>query len=142
MRSILRRLASVLAIAAATVALTAGATPAAPLNAPNAQIVPLDCGPAGTFDVVVNGNGDWTPGHRLDGNGVVIPVTFGESTVVVRDAEGNVVEEGTEPAITKGSARARGRERIACSFTFTFEEDGFTVTVTGSATGFVSGPRS
>ena len=142
MRSILRRLASVAAIAALSAALTAVAAPAAPVNAPNAELVTLDCGAAGTFDVVVNGNGEWAPGHLLDGNGVVIPVAFGESTFVVRDAEGNVVEQGTEPATSKGKAKARGRERITCGFTLTFEEDGFTATVTGSGTGFMAGPRS
>ena len=142
MRSILRRLASVLAIAALSAALTAGAAPAAPLNAPNVELVTLDCGTAGTFDVVVNGNGEWTPGHLLDGNGVVVPLAFGESTFVVRDAEGNVVEEGTEPPTTKGRARAKGRERVTCGFTLTFEEDGFIATLTGSVTGFMAGPRA
>lgn len=142
MRSIVRRLASVLAIAALGAGFTAVPVSAAPSNAPNATVVTLDCGGAGTFDVVVNGNGEWSPGHLLAGNGVVIPVSFGEETITVRDAEGNVVDQFTEPATTKGRARTRGRERVTCGFTVTFEEDGFTTTVTGSVTGFMSGAPS
>jgi hypothetical protein len=139
MRSIVRRLASALAIAAFAAVCTAGAAPAAPTNAPNATIVSLDCGPAGAFDVVVNGNGEWTPGHLLSGNGVVVPLSFGEQTITVRDPEGNVVDEATEPATAKGRARARGRERVTCTFSATFEDEGLTITVTGSVTGFMSG---
>jgi hypothetical protein len=142
MRIIVRRIASVLAIAALSAALAGGTAVAAPVNAPNAETITLDCGDAGTFDVVVNGNGEWTPGHLLDGNGVLVPLAFGELTGVVRDAEGTVVDEFTEPATTKGRARARGRERATCTFTVEFTEDGFTATVTGSVTGFMTGPRS
>ena len=140
MRTIVRRLASLLAIAALATALAATAAAAAPVNAPNAQLVALDCGEAGAFDVVVNGNGPWTPGHLLDGNGVVIPVAFGESAFTVRDAEGNVLDEGTDPAIAKGQGKARRhRATVECTYTLTFTEDGNTITVTGSATGFLTG---
>jgi hypothetical protein len=142
MRSTVNRLASLLAIAALSAALATGAAVAAPVDAPNAEVVTLDCGDAGTFNVVLNGNGEWTPGHLLDGNGVVIPLSFSETTFVIRDAEGNVVEEGHRPALSKGRARARGREGVTCGFSVTFEEDGFTTAVTGSVTGFVSGGSS
>jgi hypothetical protein len=143
MRSIIRRLAITVAITALAAALAAGAAPAAPTNAPNATVVTLECGSAGTFDVVVNGNGQWTPGHLLSGNGVVVPLSFGEQSITVRDAEGNVVDEATQPAMSKGhGARARGREQVTCNFTATFEDEGLTITVTGSVTGFIAGPRS
>jgi hypothetical protein len=142
MRSIVHRLASLLAIAALALALAAGTAPAAPTGAPNATVVTLDCGSAGTFDVVVNGNGQWTPGHLLSGNGVVVPLSFSEQTVTVRDAEGNVIDEMTQAATTKGRARANGRERVTCSFTATFEDDGLTITAAGSVTGFLAGSES
>ena len=142
MSSILCRITSLIAIAALATGIAAGAALAAPIGAPNAVVVSLDCGTAGAFDVVVNGNGEWAPGHRLDGNGVVIPLSFGEETITVRDPEGNVVAEETEPATTKGRARARGRERVSCTYTATFEEDGLTITIAGSATGFMTGSRS
>jgi hypothetical protein len=139
MRSIVRRLASLLAITAIAAVLTAGAASAAPSKAPNATVVTLDCGGAGTFDVVINGNGEWSPGHLLAGNGVVVPLAFGEQTGTVRDQEGNVVDQFTEPATTKGRARANGRARVTCTFSATFEDEGLTITVTGSVTGFRSG---
>jgi hypothetical protein len=141
MRIISRRLASTLAILALAAVLAGGTATAAPVNAPNAEVVALDCGDAGTFDVVVNGNGLWTPGHLLDGNGVVIPVAFGEETVTVRDAGGNVVEQFTDPAIAKGKGKGRAGNRTAveCSFMLSFNEDGNTITVTGSVTGFMAG---
>jgi len=139
MRSIVHRLASLLAIA--VLALAAATAPAAPTDAPNATVVTLDCGGAGTFDVVVNGNGQWTPGHLLSGNGVVVPLAFSEQTVTVRDAEGNLVDEMIQPATTKGRARANGRERVTCTFSATFEDDGLTITAAGSVTGFLAGSK-
>jgi len=142
MRSIVRRLGSALAIAALAAGLTGGAALAAPSNAPNAITATLDCGSAGTFDVVVNGRGEWGAGHLLAGNGVVIPLSFAEETATVRDAEGNVVDQFTEPATTKGRARARGRERVTCNYTASITDDGFTVTITGTVTGFLAGAPS
>lgn len=142
MRSIVVRLARLLAIAVLAAAVVAGSAFAAPSNAPNAITATLDCGSAGTFDVVVNGRGEWGAGHLLDGNGVVVPLSFAEETAVVRDAEGNVVDQFTEPATTKGRARARGRERVTCAYTATVQDDGFTVTITGTVTGFMTGAPS
>lgn len=144
MRSIIRPFATVLAIAAVSAALTAATAAAAPVNAPSAQTVALDCGEAGTFQVVVNGNGAWSPGHDLNSNAILIPVAFGETTGTVRDAEGNVVDEFTEPATTKGQGKARARHRnpIECTYTLSFTEDGNTITVSGSVTGFIAGRSS
>ena len=141
MRSIVRRLATVLAIAALSAALAAGTAAAAPVNAPNAQTVALDCGEAGTFQVVVNGSGAWSPGHDLSSNAILFPVSFGVETTTVRDAEGNVVDESTRPATTKGQGKARASHRtpIECTYTLSFTEDGDTITVSGSVTGFVAG---
>lgn len=139
MRTIYRRFASVLAITALAAALAAAPASAAPSNAPNAVVVSLDCGAGGAFDVVVNGSGAWAPGHVVGGAGIVIPLAFGEETTTVRDPEGNVVAEETRPAMTKGRASARGRERLSCTYSATFEDDGLTITIAGSATGFIAG---
>jgi hypothetical protein len=144
MRSIICRLATVMAVAAVSAALAAGAAAAAPVNAPNAQTVALDCGEAGTFQVVVNGDGAWSPGHDLSSNAILIPVSFGETTGTVRDAAGNVVDEFTDPAMTKGQGKARASHRnpIDCTYTLSFAEDGNTITVSGSVTGFIAGRSS
>jgi len=142
MSSTIRRLASVLAIGLLGTALTAGSAAAAPVNAPNALEVALDCGAAGTFDVVVNGNGQFAPGHIV-GGGVLIPVAFGPTTFTVTDPGGAVIVEETEPAVTKGSGKPkRNRPALECTFSASFEEDGNTVTISGTVTAFRAGPRA
>jgi hypothetical protein len=141
MRTITRRLASGLAVAVLGAGLATGAAAADPVNAPHAQQVAVDCGEAGSFQVVTNGNGAFTPAHDLSSNKVLIPVSFGTSTFTVRDAEGNVVFEGAEAGQTKGHARVpKGRTALECTYTLTFPvEEGNTATVTGTVTGFISG---
>jgi hypothetical protein len=142
MRIMTRRLASALAMTVLSAALVGGTAAAAPVNAPNALQLTLDCGEAGTFDVVVNGNGRFAPGHIV-GGGVLIPVAFGETTFTLTDPEGNVLVEETEPAVAKGSGKAkRNRALLECSFDFSFEEDGNTVTVRGTVTAFRAGRRA
>lgn len=143
MRSILRRLAAGPAVALAALALSAGLSSAAPVNAPRATPITIECGSAGTFEAVTVGNGEFTPAHDLNNNRVLIPVSIGPTTFTARDAEGNVVFEETETTVrTKGHARPRGRTLLNCTFTLTFPtEEGGTATVTGSAVGFLSGRR-
>jgi len=143
MRTTVRRLATSLALALAGAALSTGAAGAAPVNAPNATPITIDCGPAGTFEAISNGNGEFTPAHDLNSHHVLIPVSLGPTTFTVRDAEGNVVSEETDTTVTsKGQARPHGRTLLDCSFTLTFPgEAGGTNTVTGSAIGFISGRR-
>jgi hypothetical protein len=143
MRTTARRLVAGMAIAIAGVALTAGSAGAAPVNAPNATPITIDCGQGGTFDAIANGNGQFTPAHDLDSRRVLIPVSLGPTTFTARDAEGNVVFEETDTTVNaKGHAAPRGRTLLDCTFTLSFPtEDGGTATVTGSAVGFVSGRR-
>jgi len=140
MRTMLHRLASVLAIALLAGAIAAVPAGADPVNAKNAQLVTVECGDAGTFETVTKGNGDWTPVHDLNSNAVLIPVSFGTTTFTVKDAEGNVVFEETEAARTRGHAKRNGRALIDCTYTLSFPvEEGNTATISGSVTGFVSG---
>lgn len=128
-------------------ALTAGglalgvlaAAPAA--AAPSAEVVPLTCDGT-TYDVVVRGNGTFTPGHDAATGRVFVPVEFGSFTGVVRDADGVVQESFTEAAERKGRSSLRGT--VVCSFEITFvgtggggEEDlplGWTFTGSGTVT--------
>ncbi len=143
MRSTVRRLAAVLALALAAVAASAAGAAAAPVNAPRATPIAIDCGSGGTFQAVTVGNGEFTPAHDLNSNRVLIPISIGPETFTARDAEGNVVFEETDTTVrTKGHAAPRGRTLLHCAFTLTFPtEEGGTATVTGSAIGFLSGRR-
>jgi hypothetical protein len=40
------------------------------------ELITLECEVLGTFDIVTNGNGQWTPGHVADGTQVVVPYSF------------------------------------------------------------------
>jgi hypothetical protein len=141
MRSITRRLASGLAIAVLGAGLAVGSAAADPVHAPHATIAMVDCGEAGTFQVVVNGNGRFTPAHDLNSTAVLIPFSFGPMTFTVRDAEGNVIFEATEPGRAKGRGTVPpGRRPFTCSFSFSFPTpEGGTATGTGTVTGFISG---
>jgi hypothetical protein len=143
MRSTVRRFAAGLTIATAAAALSIGPATAAPIKAPNATPTAIDCGPGGTFDTVTIGNGQFTPAHDVNSNRILIPTSIGPTTFTVRDAEGNVVSEETDPTVnTKGHAAPRGRTLLHCTFTLSFPtEDGGTATVSGSASGFLSGRR-
>lgn len=112
--------------------LSVGVASAAPANAPNAETIPLECDNGESYTVVVNGNGNFTPGHIIDGDGgVLIPVAF---TFEVTDADGTVLFDSIAK---KGQMKGLTGDLIVCTFSETFEE----FTFTGTVKGFVT-PRS
>lgn len=116
--------------------LSVGVASAAPTNAPNAEIVPLECDNGASFSVVVNGNGTFTPGHIIDGDGnVLIPVAF---TFEALDENGNVIF--SDSIAKEGKQKGLADDLITCTFGGTFEEDGETFTFIGTVTGFIA-PR-
>jgi hypothetical protein len=127
---------------AALVLLGASTAPAA--ADPKGEPFPLTCGQQ-TYMVVVAGNGDWTPAHSTTDTTMFIPVSFGDFTGTVTDANGAVVDQFTEPG---GEAKGPGRNALmTCSFTFTetfqdpeLGEGTFTFTGTGTVSGFAT-PR-
>jgi hypothetical protein len=60
----------------AFVALGGASTAFADPGGPNSEIITLDCGELGEIDVAVNGNGDWSPGHVVGTNQLLIPVAL------------------------------------------------------------------
>ncbi len=117
--------------------LSVGVASAAPTNAPNAETFLLECDNGESYTVVVNGNGTFTPGHIIDGDGgVLIPVAF---TFEAVDADGNVLF--SESIAKNGKMKGLTGDLIVCTFGETFEENGQTITFTGTVTGFVT-PRS
>lgn len=111
---------------------------AAPINAKNALTLTVVC-PSGTYEAVVNGNGEFSPAHALASNAVLIPIAFGTFTGTFTNPKG-VTSTQTDPAVTKGSARpANGRvENCTYSFFLSFP-DGSSFAGSGSVTGFISG---
>ena len=99
----------------------------------------LRCDNGQTYDIVVNGNGEWTPGHDLNSNAILKPFGFGQFTGTLTDPQGNVVERFTEPG---GSKRAARNQRlVTCRFSDSFTEDGFTFTFSGTVLVKITGSR-
>jgi len=116
--------------------------------APVRETLPLAC-QGTTYDVVVNGGGDFTPARDPETGRVFVPVAFGVFTGVVRNAAGEVQDSFTEPAASKGSSSQRGT--VVCTYSVSFvgtggegEEDlplGWTFTGSGTVTVKVVGRR-
>src|SRR6266498_3610028 len=47
-----------------------------PSNAENAQVIPASCDNGQSYEVVVNGNGEFTPGHVVGSTSMFIPEAF------------------------------------------------------------------
>jgi hypothetical protein len=131
-------------------------TGAAPAQAaqPERETIELSCTNGDTFEVVVNGSGDYTPARLVGSTRVLIPVSFGDFTFRAELPDGRV-ETGTEPGTPpKGGgnvARRNPRPMVTCwfesSFTLTEPDEEFglpvgtVVTFGGAVTGFLTGRR-
>ena len=120
-------------IAAGAVIVGAAATPAS-ADPKKGEVIPLNCDNGESYTVVVNGNGQFTPGHDVNSTSVLIPLSFGPFAGEVTDSQGNVVETIDEPGSSKGQSGKRAEDAVTCSFTFSSTEDGFTFTGGGTVT--------
>lgn len=121
-----------------------------PVNAKNSTTIPLTCDDGQTYQVVVSGNGRFTPAHVIGSTAVFVPVAFGDIT-------GTALPSGepafVEPPATKGQSAKNRNNLTTCSFVATFpvspeeaEEFGLpagttTVRVVGTVTGFFTPAR-
>jgi len=119
------------ALAAMAIAPTAGADPT---NAKNSLQLQAVCGTQ-TFNVVVNGNGEFTPAHLIDSTSVFIPTAF-DITFTFTPTGGSTMTE------TDTSAKAAPLQNtITCTIPFqSFTSPFGTFTIEGSVTGFLT-PR-
>ena len=86
---------------------------------PKGEVIPVTCNDGTTYNLAVNGNGEFTPGHDVDSNTVLIPVAFGTLTGTVRNPAGQVVGTFTESGAEKGRS-GKNAQPVTCSFSFTF----------------------
>jgi hypothetical protein len=107
---------------------------------PPGEAFPVVCDNGVTYQVVVAGNGQFTPAHDVASNSILVPTAFGETTITVTDPEGNVTTE-TDPPVSKGSSSPPLATTASCTFHVEATEDGFSVVVDGSVTGFVTPAR-
>lgn len=111
-----------------------------PAKAKGAFPVTVTCDNGHTYSAVSNGNGNYTPAHDLDSTATLIPLSFGEATFTVYDANGVVVDSGTDPGTAKRGASVHNKNgTLHCTYTggATFP-DGSSFVVTGSVTGFIT----
>src|SRR5215213_10957211 len=95
----MRRAITVACASAAFVVVGSVATAAA--APPEQEVIPLVCDNGNTYEAVVNGNGEFTPGRLVGSTGVLIPTSFGEVTFSAV-LPGGEVKEMTEPGSEKG----------------------------------------
>ena len=129
-----RRLLVVLvsgALAAIAIAPTAGADPT---NAKNAQLLRAVCGTQ-TFNVVVNGNGEFTPAHVIGSTSVFVPTAFDITFTFTPTGGPTMTERDTS------SKAAPLQNTITCTIPFqSFPSPVGTFTIAGTVTGFLT-PR-
>jgi secreted PhoX family phosphatase len=111
-----------------------------PSGAKNALPLQISCDNGQSYDAVANGNGAWTPAHDLNSSSILVPVSFGTVTVTIRDPQGNIVDQETQPPSAKPGASANNRHATTnCEFVGTATApDGSTFTIEGTVVGFVT----
>ncbi|HWC22231.1 MAG TPA: hypothetical protein VG502_08045 [Flexivirga sp.] len=123
----------------APTALVATAAHADPANAPNSFPITLMCDDGSSYQVVSNGNGNWTPAHDLNGQTVLIPLAFGMQTFTVYDASGNIIDQESVPPSTKTAVNANKQATKSCTFSGSqTAPDGTRFEINGSVIAFAT----
>jgi hypothetical protein len=120
----------------------ASAASADPKNEP----IPVVCDNGSTYQATTNGNGAFTPAHDLASTTTLVPTAFGEFNGTVTDSNGTVIDEFTDPPMTKGASSKQRATTTTCTYTITetFEDPDLgtlSFTGTGTVTGFVTPVR-
>jgi hypothetical protein len=128
----LRRLCVALTVGLLMLAALAQGAAADPINAKNSLTFPATCDDGQTVQVVLNGNGEFTPAHVVGSTEVFIPQAF-EVTFQFTPTGGTTQTETD----TASKPNVHG-ELVTCSFdvTQTFPEGTFHLF--GTATGFIT----
>lgn len=124
----LNRYAALVAAVVALAVFVPGAS-ADPLNAKNSFVIPANCG-GQTVQVVVNGNGEFTPAHVLGSTSVF--VTQALDTTFEFTPTGGTTQTETD---TSSKPNVHG-DLVTCSFDITQSFPGGTFHLFGTATGF------
>ncbi|MEN3272250.1 MAG: hypothetical protein V7636_1011 [Actinomycetota bacterium] len=104
--------------------------------------VALTCGQT-SYDVIVNGNGDWTPARDADSTLVFHPSAFGEFNGTFTPSDGSAAQQETEPPFERKNVPNNGHPTESCTYTVNFSDENGTFTGSGSVTGWSSGsPQS
>lgn len=118
-----RRLVAGLAIAGVASALHVGWAAADPTSGDTFTLV---CDNGKTYEVATStARGEFTPAFSTTDNSVIVPIAFRGFSGVVRDPQGNIVEEFSDPGTTAKGQSAKGlKNPVTCTFTFSEVSDG------------------
>jgi hypothetical protein len=126
---------SICAVVGAFVFATAAA--ASPSNAKNAaQVMLTNCTDGNTYQVVVNGNGTFSPGHVVGSNSIFVPTTLALNFVFF-DASTGQTQTMSQDAAKKSPVK----NPVSCDIplqTLFSAPDGSFGTIEGSVTGFTT----
>jgi hypothetical protein len=126
----LRRLCVVLTLGILLLAALAQGAAADPINAKNSLAFPASCDNGQTVQVVVNGNGEFSPAHVVGSTAVFIPQAF--DLTFEFTPPGGPTETMTD---TSSKPNVHG-DLVTCSFDTTQSFPFGTLHLFGSATGF------
>jgi hypothetical protein len=126
----LRRLFVVLTLGILMMAALAQGAAADPINAKNSFAFPATCDDGQTVQVVLNGNGDFTPAHVVGSTAVFIPQVI-DTTFQFTPPGGPTQTETFHAA----KPNVHG-DLVTCSFDVSQTTPGGTFRLFGSATGF------
>ncbi|MEI8406370.1 MULTISPECIES: hypothetical protein [unclassified Kribbella] len=112
------RLGAVLVLGAASVLGVGAIAGADPGGSPRSFEVLLVCDNGESYELILNGNGEFAVGHDSASDSIIVPTAFGPFHGVLTDAAGNVVDEFTDPAVAKGNSTKDRGTSTECTFEF------------------------
>lgn len=117
----------VAAIALSSVAV--GPAGADPQNRNSFGPIEIDCGTAGSFQVVAHGNGPFTAAQVIGSTKVLVPLAFKNATATYTDPDGNVYPPDFDVDRVKGSGKQQG---VWCTYSFDIDTGNGLENITGS----------
>jgi hypothetical protein len=102
-----------------------------PHHAKHGLSLQVGCDNQQTYAAVTHGKGRFTPLHDLSGTAVLVPVAVSEAQVTVLDENLDVLDQRTDPAVSKpGLMKHHQKSLVACNVVgFQPHDDGTTTTV-------------
>jgi hypothetical protein len=128
----LRRTSVALVVAASVMGVFATAVSADPVNSKSSLTFPATCDNGQTVDVVVNGNGEFSPAHVVGSTTVFVPQAF-DLTFEFTPTGGQTMSESN----TASKPNVHG-DLVTCSFDTTQTFPDGTLHLFGTATGFLT----
>jgi hypothetical protein len=103
--------------------------------------ITLQCGDT-TYNVIVNGNGDWAPARDTDSTLVFHPTAFGTFTGTFTPSDGGPPQTETDPPFARKNQPRNGRPTLDCTYHFTDTDSSGTFEGGGDVSGWTSGTRN